>query len=115
MLAIFLLTVSIWSASFFTSAEALSHAACQTNSLTANLFAVLSSYDQAETESLDDVEALHDRIAEVSSKIDSVSSLENSTEASYKAAVACNISQLLFPGLVISEDPKYTKEKEAHW
>jgi hypothetical protein len=116
MLAVFLLTASIWSAFFVTSAEALSHAACQTNSLTANLFAVLSSYEKAEAGGdLDDVEALHGRIAEVSSKIDSVSSLANSTETSYRAAAACNISRLIFPGSVITEDPKYTEEKQAHW
>ena len=113
--------VSIWTALLVFSTKAVPHA--HDNSRHADfalrrgvlLSAQLYEIWLNEEGNTDAAQAFQKRLTSVSSKIDILSAIGNNTDSSQRASIACNISKLLFPKFVITEDPRYTEEREVNW
>lgn len=85
------------------------------NSLSAQLYATLSSFRGIEPENQRVAQGFQDHLSSVSGTLDTLSVVANDTQLSQRAAIACKISSLLFPHAVITEGPQYTQEKNAQW
>lgn len=115
MLTLAHIVVSFWTLSMVIGAVAIEPKLGPSSSLATQLFTVLSSYPKSDDTDIEAMQDVLQRLTGVYSHTDKVWDAEEISEASVRAAKACDISRALFPKLVITEEPAYTQERKGHW
>jgi hypothetical protein len=107
----------LWLCLAVTGVKAIGNSApTNQSSLSGELYRTLSFSQHLDVEDKEAAHVLKDHLSDVQSKVDSISAAAaNTTDPLEKAAIACDVYRDLFPQAVITEDPAYTLERQAHW